>query len=229
LTVGNRGVTDDGQAPIIHRPVLHIVGIAAAAQQQLRRYVLGQVADVDVVVRAVAAVAIEGDTLAIACENRRAVQRLAVGEQSLAAGLEVALPDLHVLVATTVFAIQQGVGIEGMRNGTRHRFALPGELFSLAQWRAHAMQLRGVAETRGDDQAAVGEPVDESGIAPLKPAHETGRIDRVGFGDAVEDEITLHHARRRCALCDRTRGQGQECRDERGPQPVFRMLHGRKV
>jgi hypothetical protein len=71
----------------------------------------------------------------------------------------------------------------------RHGLAVKCELLAGAERNGDAVQLVGVAETRGDEQPAIGQPVDERRAARAHVVLEALRERRLDRRDVVEHEV----------------------------------------
>ncbi len=184
------------QQPRTIRREIHRAPAAARCDQRAAGAGAG-VADPDVAVGAVARGAGVGHQPTVGAEHGSAVlAALAVGEHRRFAFVQVVPEQLPELRAADVLA-EHEAGAAGGGRGVHgaDRFGIEGELLAHAQRRAHAVRLVGFAETRGNDQAAVGQPAGERGAAGVLVAVELldqgGRDRRDVLAGAVADDLAL--------------------------------------
>ncbi len=72
-----------------------------------------------------------------------------------------------------------------------NRVSVPGQLLAHAERGDHPVHLRHVAEAGADQQAVVGQPGQEGGIAPHQVLEDAQVEVRIAGGHPVEDECAL--------------------------------------
>src|SRR4029077_14618505 len=138
-------------------------GVVPATDHELRRAAGRDIRDVDVVADAVAVTAVEGDALAVMRPYRAAVNEVAARDLA-----RRGVRRLHIqLVVLIPFLVLEecGAGAGARRAHPADRVVIERELLARAHGSRDAMHLHAVAETGGDQHAAIGLPVQERRLA----------------------------------------------------------------
>ena len=157
----DRHLFEHQQFRVVGRPIEHgPCGAAAVAGNRQTRQAAGlRIHDVDVVASAVARGAEKRHFAPGVRPNRRAIQRLAVGEQLRGRLAHALIVKLRVFVAARVLQIHKGAARRVRRKrGLRDRLMQKRELPPRAARCLHQVQLIDIAEARGDEQLSLRRP-----------------------------------------------------------------------
>src|SRR5256885_13411219 len=131
----------------------------------------------------VAVIAVEGHAPPVVGPHRAAVNEGPVGELAHAAAAVVV--QLRILIASLILQEHEAAAAT-RRARPLDRILVEGELLTHAERGGNAVQLLAVAEARRDEQAPVGEPVEEARLPRLLVALEPRHERRIRERNALE-------------------------------------------